>query len=282
MADFNELPISNDPSLEPIDNAPLKNTDDILDIAPNQVPERKYNEVVNLSEARGVVNRGDEITHVTNQITNNSISNPTSAAGSTGQIQFNTSGNFDANSNLTFGITGSGNYVLTINGIFKLGDSQGGLAEITTTNAATNSELNGEPIQILAANGDNNFASEGGNVFIKAGAGNFGNAFGSNINVDSGQADGSGGNLTLQGGSTNVNGSNGGSIQITPGTGTGAGIQGNVQINGAIATSAVGGHLIIPTCAGTPTGAATAGSLILDSTNNKVYVRSGGNWVALN
>lgn len=54
----------------------------------------------------------------------------------------------------------------------------------------------------------------------------------------------------------------------------------------AIATTATDGFLYVPTCAGTPTGTPTAfGStapIVIDSTNNKMYIYSGGAWVALN
>ena len=55
----------------------------------------------------------------------------------------------------------------------------------------------------------------------------------------------------------------------------------------ALSTSATQGFFYIPTCAGTPTGVPAtsitgAAPMILDSTNHKVYVYSGGSWVALN
>lgn len=51
---------------------------------------------------------------------------------------------------------------------------------------------------------------------------------------------------------------------------------------GVVATNATKGFLRLTTCAGVPTGAATTGCFVLDSTNNKVYARSSGAWVALN
>lgn len=64
-------------------------------------------------------------------------------------------------------------------------------------------------------------------------------------------------------------------------------VSGNVSIgDAAIATNATDGFLYIPTCAGTPTGVPTAKTgrapLVIDSTNNKLYIYSGGAWVALN
>jgi len=58
---------------------------------------------------------------------------------------------------------------------------------------------------------------------------------------------------------------------------------GNVIVTAtALATTATNGFFRIPSCAGTPTGAAADGSLVRDSANHKVYIRSGGNWIALN
>lgn len=54
----------------------------------------------------------------------------------------------------------------------------------------------------------------------------------------------------------------------------------------AIATNATNGFLYVPTCAGTPTGVPTTVTgrvpIVADSTNNKLYIYSGGAWVALN
>lgn len=62
---------------------------------------------------------------------------------------------------------------------------------------------------------------------------------------------------------------------------------GSVMIGvGAIGTTATSGFLYIPSCAGVPTGTPTAQTgrvpLVVDSTNNKLYMYSGGAWVALN
>lgn len=61
----------------------------------------------------------------------------------------------------------------------------------------------------------------------------------------------------------------------------------NVVCNSAaIATNATDGFLYIATCAGTPTGTPTTytgrAPLVIDSTNNKLYIYSGGAWVAVN
>lgn len=50
----------------------------------------------------------------------------------------------------------------------------------------------------------------------------------------------------------------------------------------ALSTSATDGFLYVPTCAGTPTGSPTAvtgaAPIVIDTTNNKLYFRSGGAW----
>jgi hypothetical protein len=52
--------------------------------------------------------------------------------------------------------------------------------------------------------------------------------------------------------------------------------------NQALATSATDGFLYVPTCAGTPTGTPTTQTgtapIVVDSTNNKLYFYSGGQW----
>ena len=65
------------------------------------------------------------------------------------------------------------------------------------------------------------------------------------------------------------------------------GVNGNISIGAAaIATTATDGFLYITSCAGTPTGVPTAITgripIVADSTNNKLYIYSGGAWVALN
>lgn len=55
----------------------------------------------------------------------------------------------------------------------------------------------------------------------------------------------------------------------------------------ALATNATNGFAYLPTCAGTPTGVPAASftgkaPVVIDSTNNKMYIYSGGAWVALN
>lgn len=64
-------------------------------------------------------------------------------------------------------------------------------------------------------------------------------------------------------------------------------ISGNISAGvGALATNATNGFLYIPTCPGVPTGTPTTKTglapLVVDSTNNKLYVYVGGSWVAMN
>lgn len=71
----------------------------------------------------------------------------------------------------------------------------------------------------------------------------------------------------------------GGKFIVTP--------AGNLQLGTAsLATNATNGFPYIPTCAGTPTGTPTAitgyAPMVVDSTNNKLYVYVGGAWVAMN
>jgi hypothetical protein len=58
---------------------------------------------------------------------------------------------------------------------------------------------------------------------------------------------------------------------------------GNVVVNtAAVATNATNGFLYVPTCAGTPTGTPSTftgrAAIVVDSTNNKLYFYSGGQW----
>lgn len=62
---------------------------------------------------------------------------------------------------------------------------------------------------------------------------------------------------------------------------------GNSSIGiGGLATTATDGFVYIPACAGTPTGVPTTvagyAPMVVDSTNNKLYVYTGGAWVAMN
>lgn len=69
-----------------------------------------------------------------------------------------------------------------------------------------------------------------------------------------------------------------GSVDILMGTTTGSVAAGTASL----ATTATDGFLYVPTCAGTPTGVPTGitgyAPIVIDSTNNKLYFRSGGAW----
>lgn len=64
---------------------------------------------------------------------------------------------------------------------------------------------------------------------------------------------------------------------------TGSTVIGN---KAALTTTATTGFLYVPTCAGVPTGVPTSvtgkAPIVIDATNNKMYIYSGGAWVALN
>jgi hypothetical protein len=64
------------------------------------------------------------------------------------------------------------------------------------------------------------------------------------------------------------------------------GVNRSIIAGTSVATTATNGFLYIPTCAGTPTGTPTAESgtapIVIDSTNNKMYIYSGSTWIALN
>ena len=55
---------------------------------------------------------------------------------------------------------------------------------------------------------------------------------------------------------------------------------GNISLGAAsaVATTATAGLIRIPTCAGTPTGAVADGNMVIDTTNHKLYFRSGATW----
>jgi lysophospholipase L1-like esterase len=53
-----------------------------------------------------------------------------------------------------------------------------------------------------------------------------------------------------------------------------------------LSTAATNGFTYIPTCAGTPTGTPTTftgkAAMVMDTTNNRLYIYSGGAWIAIN
>lgn len=70
-----------------------------------------------------------------------------------------------------------------------------------------------------------------------------------------------------------LTGSNGGDPNLTASGG-------NISLgaSAAVATTATAGLIRIPTCAGTPTGAVADGNMVIDTTNHKLYFRSGATW----
>lgn len=275
--EYNELPISQDPTQKPLDNAPVKNTNDLIDIAPNQFTERKYDQVVNLSEPEGAIQRGDTITYSTTQITQNSISDPTEAAGSTGQIQFNTNDEFDASSKLKFSIAN--------NGELTIGTSQ---AEDSSINSLSTSAL-----YITSQGGISTWAD--GDIDIKSDIANIGSSI--NLEVSSRTSSGDGGYVQAIAGSGNTNGE-GGYIYLGSGDGAGTGNGGDIYISpGAAGSSGVDGRLILSpigtaatssyraggltTINATPTNASTPEKVTISSNDSalfyvKVLARRGG------
>lgn len=196
-----------------------------------------------------------------------------SVAGDDTQIQFNDDGVLAGDADFTWDKT-TGTLTLGVTPtITTLTDGEAFIIRTKSVTTGTSGLLS-----ILSGNGD----SVGG-ILIEAGTANGGDV-GGTVTVKAGNGDAGGGELQLLGGNGTGTNQNGGDVDITGGSPIGTGVEGNIAIRGgtALATSAVGGHLIIPKCPGTPTGAAPAGALVLDTTNNIVYIRSGGNWVALN
>jgi hypothetical protein len=92
--------------------------------------------------------------------------------------------------------------------------------------------------------------------------------------------------LLLPDGAVRLGGAN---TNGTTGAGSAFIIDANKNIicgDAALATTATNGFLYIPTCAGLPTGVPTTVTgrvpIVADSTNNRLYIYSGGAWVALN
>lgn len=76
-------------------------------------------------------------------------------------------------------------------------------------------------------------------------------------------------------------------VNVTPIDVFSASLTGNVAVGvGSLATNATAGFIYIPSCAGTPTGTPTTiagfAPMVVDSSNNKLYVYVGGSWVAMN
>lgn len=91
--------------------------------------------------------------------------------------------------------------------------------------------------------------------------------------------------LTVNGGSgtVSITGPTSASITMTSGNTNVLATSGIVYLGStsALATNATVGFPCVPTCAGTPTGAAPNGAIVLDTSNNIFYGRKVGAWAAL-
>lgn len=201
------------------------------------------------------------------------LATESSVAGDDTQVQYNDDGVLAGDANFTWDKT---------TGTITLGSSPT-ITTLTDNDAfvvRTKDVATGTSGLLSIISGDGESVA---GILISAGTADGGDV-GGPITIQAGDGDAGGGELQLLGGNGTGTNQNGGDVDITGGSPIGTGTEGNIAIRGgtALATSAVGGHLIIPKCPGTPTGAAPAGALVLDTTNNIVYIRSGGNWVALN
>ena len=165
---------------------------------------------------------------------------------------------------------GSSNFAVTVNGSERMRLDASGNLGIGTASPGAKLEVTGNArilnsgadsqVQVLSPNG---FAS-----FVRYGE------IGAADRAVLGFAAGSG-TLQYRYGATSMS------------TGTLAfSIDGNGNVvaggNAALATNATNGFLYVPTCAGTPTGTPTAitgmAPIVVDTTNNKMYFYSGGQW----
>jgi hypothetical protein len=218
------------------------------------------------------------------------------AAGSDTQIQFNDSGALAADQNLAWikdPGDGSNNYISIgevpnvgsdqlrvgmVQGVPSVVFAQGtsGLA-IEPYNTVTDTDYDGGDVDIVAADGGSD-SGKGGEVYISGGLGSSADSDGAFATLRGGTDVGDGGSAYLAGGDTVSADANGGDVHLHGGAGNGAGHKGDVIINLAlpVSTSADGGFLVVPTCAGTPTGAPTNnGSLVYDTTNDKLWIYNG-------
>lgn len=86
--------------------------------------------------------------------------------------------------------------------------------------------------------------------------------------------------LTVSGGSTvSITGASSAALTMSGGNATLYTPNGLTRLGAAsVATTATTGFPVIPTCAGLPTGAATTGSLVFDTGNGRLYVRTTVGW----
>jgi len=174
--------------------------------------------------------------------------------------------------NYTFGFTGtSSNPWLQPDTIL----SRGGAAATLQLGAADAASPVAQTVQFQSSTSTNNTGADA--TFIasrSAGSGASGKIIfkGGVTGASSGTTNTSVAALTITSGTTNN--TNVGYPSVVVGAGA------------AVATNATDGFLYIPTCAGTPTGTPTtqtgAAPLVVDSSNNKLYVYVGGAWTAMN
>jgi len=190
------------------------------------------------------------------------------AAGSTTQIQYNSSGAFAGDADLTWDDT---NNILTVGSLATTGiitaptgsTTGGGLIVRAGTGASSGT---GGTLQLLGGIAPSNQA--GGNVTLSAGAGN-GTGAGGSVLVRGGTGGGTSGNgglLTLQGGNGNTTNGNGADVIITGGLSANAGQPGGVQITGGNpgGSAANGGSITLTASAA---GSGTGGNITLTSGN---------------
>lgn len=169
-----------------------------------------------------------------------------SVAGNNTEIQFNDAGSAGASDRLTFENDATP--------VLKIGN---GAAEDVTIQFDTDGDAT------IAA--DNTLTVQATLGTLDLASGTASDGTGTDLNIDAG--DGVGTNKS------------GGSINLNPGSRTGSGTPGNVYVNASampLATGTTGGFLVIPTVAGTPTGTVDDGSIVYDTSNNRLYVYNGG------
>jgi hypothetical protein len=180
------------------------------------------------------------------------------APGATGQLLFNSSNVFAADSDLSWNPTTN---VLTIGNTGTNG---------TIAGAAGSGAADGT-ILWLAGGAGGATSGAGGMAFIVGGAGTATNS--------------DGGDARLAGGAAASGTGAGGDVVLT--TGGGGARRGHIVLNGgsglALSTTATGGFVCLPTCAGTPTGVpdgVTSGTvpMVFDTTGVKLWIYTGGAW----
>ncbi len=175
----------------------------------------------------------------------------------------------------TAGSTGTGGGVILNTGKGGASSGDGGLIDILAADAGGNGKGGG--VSIASGNG---VGAHGGGIILIQGGDGGASGNGSTIDIfagNGGATTGSGGAVSAASGAATGGDNNGGNINLLPGVGHGTGHQGNVVVNGVIATTDNGGFLVIPKCAGAPTGTpSSGGSMVYDTTNNKLYVYNGG------